>query len=200
MNKLIPSLLALVPALALAGTSSWSVDASHSHAGFAVKHLVISTTRGEFTRLSGKIQLDEADLARSSVEATVEVASVDTKVPDRDAHLRSPDFFDVEKHPTMTFRSTKVRKAGEGKLEVTGDLTLRGVTKPVTLAVEATPEVKGMAGETRRGFSATTRIDRRDYGLTWNKLVEAGPAVGNEVTITLDLEVVKDAAQKTAAR
>jgi polyisoprenoid-binding protein YceI len=120
------------------------------------------------------------------------VNSVNTKVADRDAHLKSPDFFDVAKYPSITFKSTKVAKAGKDALKVTGDLTLHGVTKPVVLDVTTSPEVKGMYGETRRAFAATTKISRKDYGLTWNKLVEAGPAVGDEVTIALDLELVKD--------
>jgi polyisoprenoid-binding protein YceI len=204
MKKLLPALLAalltLSPALVLAGPSTWTVDPSHSRAGFAVKHLVISTTRGEFTKLAGKLVLDEADVSRSSVEATIDAASIDTKVPDRDAHLRSADFLDAARYPTITFRSTKVTAAGEGKLKVAGDLTLHGVTRPVVLDVEASPEVKGMGGERRRGYAAVTRIDRRDHGLTWNKVVEAGPAVGDEITITLDLEVVKESAAKTASR
>lgn len=198
-KKLMLSLLSLVPALALAAPSTWNVDPTHSQVGFAVKHLVISNVRGEFTKYEGKLVLDEADVTRSQVEATVDVNSVDTKVADRDAHLKSPDFFDAAKYPSMTFKSTKVAKAGKGKLKVTGDLTLRGVTKPVVLEVVTTPEVKGMYGETRRGFSATTRISRKDFGLTWNKLVEAGPAVGDDVSIALELEVVKDQ-PKTASR
>ncbi len=192
MKKLLASLLAIAPAFALAATSSWNVDPSHSQVGFGVKHLVISTVRGEFKTYSGKIALDEADVTKSTVEATIDVNSIDTKVADRDAHLRSPDFFDAAKYPSMTFRSTKVAKAGKGKLKVTGDLTLRGVTKPVVLEVATTPEVKGMQGEARRGFAATTKISRKAFGLTWNNLVEAGPAVGDEVTITLELEAVKD--------
>ncbi len=192
MKKLLSSLLAAVPALALAGAPTWNIDAAHSTAAFAVKHLVISTVRGEFAKLSGKLVLDDGDVTRSSVDATLDVNSITTRVTDRDAHLRSPDFLDAAKYPTITFKSTKVAKAGASGLTVTGDLTLHGVTRPVALDVVASPEVKGMSGETRRGFSATTKISRKDYGLTWNKLVEAGPAVGDEVTIALDLEVVKD--------
>ena len=197
MTKLLAA-VALAPTLALAAPAAWSVDPSHSQVGFGVRHLVVSTVRGEFKAYSGKLSLDEADPARSTVEATIDVNSIDTRVADRDAHLKSPDFFDAAAHPTITFRSTKVAKAGKEKLKVTGDLTLRGVTKPVVLDVATTPEVKGMFGETRRGFAATTKISRKAFGLTWNKLVEAGPAVGDEVTIALDLEVVKDP-PKTAA-
>jgi polyisoprenoid-binding protein YceI len=198
MTKLLASLLAAVPALALATPATWNVDPSHSQVGFAVKHLVISNVRGEFKTYQGKIALDEADVTHSSVEATVDVNSVDTQVADRDAHLKSADFFDVAKYPAMTFRSTRVAKAGKDRLKVTGDLTLHGVTKPIVLDVTTTPAVKGMSGESRRGFSATGKLSRKEFGLTWNKLVEAGPAVGDEVTLTLDLEAVKDQ-PKTAA-
>jgi polyisoprenoid-binding protein YceI len=197
--KLLASALALVPALALAAPTAYNIDPSHSQVGFAVKHLVISTVRGQFARYEGKVAFDDADATRSTVEATIDVASVDTRVADRDAHLKSPDFFDVAKYPTMTFKSTKVAKAGKDKLSVTGDLTLHGVTKPVVLEVTTSPEVKGMFGETRRAFAATAKIDRKDFGLTWNKVVEAGPAVGDEVTIALELEVVKDQ-PKTASK
>lgn len=197
MKKLVV-LLSLAPTLALAATSNWNIDASHSQVGFAVKHLVISNVRGEFGAYQGKLVLDEADATKSIVQATIDVNSINTKVADRDAHLKSADFFDAAKYPSITFKSTKVAKAGKDKLKVTGDLTLRGVTKPVVLDVTTSPEVKGMYGETRRAFAATTKINRKDYGLTWNKLVEAGPAVGDEVTIALDLEIVKDQ-PKTAA-
>lgn len=199
MKKLLVSLLSLAPALALAAPANWSLDASHSQVGFAVKHLVISNVRGEFTKYEGKLVLDDADATRSSVEATIDASSIDTRVADRDTHLKSPDFLDAAKYPSITFRSSRVEKAGKDRLRVTGDLTLHGVTKPVVLEVTTTPEVKGMYGETRRGFSATTKIDRKAFGLTWNKLVEAGPAVGDEVTIALDLEVVKDQ-PKTAGK
>jgi polyisoprenoid-binding protein YceI len=198
MKKLV-ALLAVAPALALAAPTTFKLDPSHSQVGFSVRHLVISNVRGEFRKYEGTVALDDADPARSTVEATIDVGSVDTRVADRDAHLKSPDFFDVAKYPTMTFKSTKVARAGKDKLAVTGDLTLHGVTRPVVLDVTVTPEVKGMFGETRRAFAATTKIDRKDFGLTWNKVVEAGPAVGDEIAITLDLEAVKDA-PKTAAR
>jgi polyisoprenoid-binding protein YceI len=192
MKKLLASLVALAPALALAATSAWNLDSTHSTAGFAVKHLVISTVRGDFKKFTGVVKLDESDPTKSTVDATIDAASIETGVADRDGHLKSPDFLDTAKYPTVTFKSTKVAKAGKDALQITGDLTLHGVTKPVTLAATTSAEVKGMFGETRRGFAATTKISRKDFGLTWNKLVEAGPAVGDEVTVTLDLEVVKD--------
>ncbi len=192
MKRLFAVAVALVaPALA-AAQSSWILEPNHTHSAFTVRHLVISNVRGEFAKTSGTVTLDDKDLTRSSVEATIETGSIDTRVADRDAHLKSPDFFDAAKYPTITFRSTKVAPSGPEQLAVTGDLTLRGVTKPVTLTVTTSPEVKGMAGETRRGFSATTKINRKDFGLAWNKTVEAGPVVGDEIAITLDVEVVKE--------
>lgn len=199
MKKLALALVAVVPLLARAAPSTWNVDASHSQVGFAVKHLVISTVRGEFTKYSGVAKLDDADPTRSSVEVTIEAGSIDTRVADRDGHLKSPDFLDVAKYPTISFRSTKVTAAGKDRLAVTGDLTLHGVTKPVVLEVTTSPEVKGMYGETRRGFAAQTKLSRKEFGLVWNKLVEAGPAVGDELAIALDVELVKDA-PKTAAK
>ncbi len=199
MKKLLAALLASTPLLALAAPTTWNVDASHSQVGFAVTHLVISKVRGEFTKYTGVARLDDADPAKSSVEVTIDANSIDTRVADRDAHLKSPDFLDTARYPAITFKSTKVGAPARGRLEVAGDLTLHGVTKPVVLAATTTPEVKGMYGETRRGFSATTKVSRKDFGLTWNKLVEAGPAVGDEVAITLDVELVKDA-PKTAAK
>jgi polyisoprenoid-binding protein YceI len=199
MKKLLAVVASALPLLALAAPETWTIDSAHSSTAFAVKHLVISTVRGQFDRTSGELKLDPADPSRSSVQATIDAASVDTREPKRDDHLRSADFLDVARYPTITFRSTKVAAAGEGKLTVAGDLTLRGVTRPVTLEVTTSPEVKGMGGETRRGFTATTRISRKEFGLTWNKAVEAGPVVGDEVAITLDVEAVR-AASPTAMR
>lgn len=186
------ALTAVLPALAAADATSWTIDPAHTSSQFSVKHLVISTVRGQFGKTTGVLRLDEKDLSRSAVEATIDVTTIDTRVADRDNHLKSPDFFDAAKYPTMTFRSTKVAKAGSDRLKVTGDLTLHGVTKPVVLEVTTSPEVKGMAGEPRRGFSATTTLHRKDFGLTWNKLLEAGPAVGDDVEIVLDLEATKE--------
>ena len=186
-------LAAAAPAAALAQATTWNLDPAHSSASFTVRHLVISNVRGDFQKFTGAVQLDEKDVSKSTVEATLQAASIDTGIPDRDKHLKSPDFFDVEKFPTITFKSTKVEKGGKDKLKVTGDLTIKGVTKPVVLAVEGpTAEIKDPWGNMRRGFSASTKINRKDFGLTWNKVVEAGPAVGDQITIALDLEVVKD--------
>jgi len=198
MKKLIALIAAALAAPAFAATT-YDIDASHSATSFAVKHLVISTVRGQFDKTTGAIQYDEANPARSTVEATVDAASIDTRDPKRDEHLKSADFFDVAKYPTLSFKSTSVVTEGKNKLEVKGDLTLHGVTRPVQLTVATTPPVKGMYGETRRGFSASTTIHRKDFGLTWNKAVEAGPVVGDDVTITLDIEGV-ERKPETAAR
>ncbi len=203
MKKTLSSaLLAIVlalPSLAHAAGSAWKIDPVHSSVGFSIRHLVISTVRGQFTNYSGTVTLDDADPTRSTVEATIDAASIGTQVPDRDKHLRSPDFLDVAKYPSISFRSTKVEKAGEA-LKVTGDLTLHGVTKPVTLEVTATPAIKGMYGETRRAFSGTARISRKEFGLTWNKVVEAGPVVGDDIAVTLELEAVKDSPKEASAK
>jgi polyisoprenoid-binding protein YceI len=190
------------PALSLAQTTStWKVDDAHTHSSFTIRHMVISNVRGEFGKTSGTLTLDEKDLTKSSVEATIDVASIDTRVADRDAHLRSPDFFDAAKYPTITFKSTRVEKAGEGKLKVTGDLTMRGVTKPVVLEVTGpTAEVKDPWGNVRRGFAASGKLDRREWGLTWNKAIEAGPVVGDEVKLEIEGELIKAVAGKTAAK
>lgn len=193
MKRLLIAALALAAGPALAQTSTWKIDGSHTHASFSVKHLVISNVRGEFGKTEGTLTLDEADVTKSRVEATIDVASLDTREPKRDEHLRSPDFFDVAKFPKMTFRSTKVERAGEGKLKVTGDLTLRGVTRPVVLDVAGpTAEIKDPWGNARRGVSATATINRKDFGVAWSKLIEAGPVVGDEVKIELEAELIKD--------
>lgn len=193
-RRLAP-LLAVLPTLALA--DSYKLDPSHSVTSFAVKHLVISTVRGEFTKLDGSAVIDDADLSKSKVEATIDIASVSTREPKRDAHLKSPEFFDAAKFPKMTFKSTKVEKAGDGALKVTGDLTIRGVTKPVVFDVAGpTKEVTDPWGNVRRGLSASTRISRKDFGVSWSAVVEAGPVVGDEVAIQIDAELIKDQPKK----
>jgi polyisoprenoid-binding protein YceI len=202
MKRSLALFIAVVaPAVTLAQTSSWNMDPTHAHASFTVRHLVISNVRGEFQKVAGTVKLDEKDVTKSTVEATIDAASIETRVADRDTHLKSPDFFDVAKYPTITFKSTKVESAGKGKLKVTGDLTMKGVTKPVVLAVEGpTAEVKDPWGNTRRGLAASTTINRKDWGLTWSKTVEAGPVVGDEVKIEIEAELIKQAADKTAAK
>jgi polyisoprenoid-binding protein YceI len=182
------ALLWAVPALALAST--WNIDPAHSYASFTVRHLVIAKVRGEFRKTSGAITIDDGDIAKSKVEATIEVASIDTREPKRDEHLRSADFLDAARYPTLTFKSTKVEKAGSN-LKVTGDLTIRGVTRPVTLDVTLAPEIKDPWGNQRRAFSASGKINRKDFGVSWSQEIEAGPVVGDEVSVEIEAEAVK---------
>ena len=199
MKRLL-ALAAALPLVALAETTTWKIDPAHTDSSFAVKHLVVSTVRGHFGKTTGTIALDEADLTKSSVQATVDTTTIDTRVADRDADLKSANFFDVAKYPEMTFKSTKVDKAGEGKLKVTGDLTIKGTTRPVTFDVTYSQPVKGMKGEKRLGFSATTRINRREFGLNYSKAIEAGPVVGDNVDLTLDVEAVKAQSPEETAK
>ncbi len=199
MKRIAAVAAALAPVLALADVSSWNIDPAHSESGFSVRHLVISTVKGSFGKTTGVVKLDDKDITKSSVEATIDASTINTRIPDRDTHLKSPDFFDVAKYPTITFKSTKVEKSGDG-LTVTGDLTMHGVTKSVTLAVAGpTPEIKDPMGNVRRGLQARGKVNRKDYGLTWSKMVEAGPVVGDQVQIQLDLELVKAEPAKEAA-
>jgi polyisoprenoid-binding protein YceI len=202
MKRLIGVALAVAlaaPVAALAAESSWILEPNHTHSAFTIRHLVISNVRGEFGKTTGAVHLDDKDVTKSTVEATIETATIDTRVADRDAHLKSPDFFDVAKYPTITFKSTKVEKAGEGKLKVTGNLTMKGVTRPVVLDVAGpTNEIKDPWGNTRRGLSASTKINRRDFGLTWGKVVEAGPVVGDEVAIEIEAELLKQDPKQAA--
>jgi len=172
--------------------TTWEIDPAHAHAQFKVRHMMIANVKGEFTKLTGTAKWDSADITKSSLEATIDVASINTREPQRDAHLKSADFFDAEHYPTITFRSTKITPTNEGH-EITGDLTIRGVTKSVTLAVEGpTPESKDPWGNTRVGVELTTTIDRKDFGLTWNATLETGGVlVGEKVAITVDAELIK---------
>ena len=184
---------------AAAATSTWQIDPNHSAAQFAVRHLAISTVRGAFTKVSGTVQLDDKDIAKSSVDVTIDVASVDTRVADRDKDLRSERFFDVEKYPTLTLKSTKVEQTEPGKLKVTGDLTIHGVTKQVVLDVEGpTAPVKDPWGNQRAAANATTKINRQDFGVKWNaKMDNGGLVVGDDVAITIDVELVQKGAPKS---
>lgn len=175
--------------------STWSIDPAHSEVGFAVKHLMISTVRGHFADVQGTITVDETDPAQSSAEVIIDVSSIDTRSPDRDKHLRSADFFQVEKWPNITFRSRRIEGATfkeNQRFRVIGDLTIRDVTKEVVL--DATFEGRSLGmGKERAAFTATTKIDRRDFGLEWNQALEAGGVlVSNEVKISLAVQVVKE--------
>ena len=174
-------------------TTTWNIDPVHSAAEFKVKHMMISNVKGQFTALTGVATLDETDVTKSHIEASIDSASVNTRDAQRDAHLKSADFFDVEKFPTLSFKSKHVNRAGKGELAVTGDLTIHGVTREVVFDVEGpTLPAKDPWGNTRVGVSATTKISRKDYGLTWNAGLETGGIlVGDDVTVTLDVEFVK---------
>jgi len=176
-------------------TTTWNLDPVHSVAEFKVKHMMISNVKGQFPKVTGKLTLDESELTKSQVEATIEAASIETRDPQRNAHLKSADFLDVEKFPTLSFKSTGVRRIGDGELAVEGDLTIHGVTRKVVFSVEGpTPPAKDPWGNARIAVSATTKISRKDFGLTWNAALETGGIlVGDEVTITLDVQFVKAA-------
>ncbi|MFZ0957304.1 MAG: YceI family protein [Candidatus Sulfotelmatobacter sp.] len=174
-------------------TTTWTIDPAHAVAEFKVKHMMISNVKGQFHKLTGTLTLDESNPANSRVEAVIDAASIETRDPQRNGHLKSADFLDVEKFPTLSFKSTRVSVVGDGELAVEGDLTIRGVTRKVTFSVEGpTPPTKDPWGNTRIGLSATTKINRKDFGLTWNASLETGGIlVGEEVTITLDVEFLK---------
>ena len=174
-------------------TTTWNIDPIHSVAEFKVKHMMISNVKGQFPRVIGILSLDESDVTNSRVEASIEAGSIETRDSQRDAHLKSADFFDVEKFPTLSFRSGRIRVVSDDKLEVEGDLTIRGVTRKVLFSVEGpTATAKDPWGRTRVAISATTKINRKDFGLTWNAALETGGIlVGDEVTITLDVQFVK---------
>jgi polyisoprenoid-binding protein YceI len=174
-------------------TTTWNIDPVHSVAEFKVKHMMISNVKGQFAIVNGILSLDESDLTHSRVEASLDAASISTRDVQRDAHLKSADFFDVEKFPTLFFKSTRLDRTGNGELAVAGDLTIRGVTRAVVFHVEGpTAPGKDPWGNTRVGLSATTRINRKDFGLTWNAALETGGIlVGDEVTITLDVQFLK---------
>ena len=170
----------------------WNIDPVHSGIQFVVRHMVVSKVRGSFTRFGGSILVDEDDPAASSVEVRVEAASVDTREPKRDSHLRSADFFDVEKYPEIVFRSTEVEPGDGPTMRIRGDLTLHGVTRPVTLEAEGLGREKDPWGGERAGFSARASINRRDFGLEWNQVLESGGVVvGEKIELELEVEAVK---------
>ncbi|GLI37166.1 YceI family protein [Geobacter hydrogenophilus] len=195
MKRIIASISTIValslPAFAFAST--WTIDPDHSNVGFKVRHLMVSNVKGSFDKHSGTVELDDKDITKSKVNVTIDTSSINTNVQKRDEHLRSADFFDVAKYPTMTFVSKKVAKAGKDKLKITGDLTLHGVTKQIVLDVEGpTKESKDPWGNIRKGATATTKINRKDFGLVWNAALETGGvAVGDEITITLEIEMIR---------
>ena len=177
--------------------TTWNIDPSHSNAQFSVRHLMISNVKGEFTQVSGQIFFDPQKPETLSAEATIDVSTINTREPDRDKHLKSADFFDVATFPTITFKSRQAAK-GPGGLKLTGDLTIHGITREVTLDLEGpTPPVKDPWGNTRVGASATTKINRKEFGLTWNQALETGGfLVGDEIKITVDVELVAQAEEE----
>jgi polyisoprenoid-binding protein YceI len=186
---LIAALLSLLPAArpAAAATSTWQIDPAHTAAQFAVKHLMISTVRGAFKGVTGTVTWDDQDVTKSSVTVTIDATTVDTGTAMRDNDLKSPNFFDVAKFPTITFKSTKIEQAGAGKLKVTGELTIHGVTKSVVLDVDGpSAAIKDPWGNTRAAISATTKVNRQDFGVSG-----AGAAVGDDISITIDMEMTK---------
>jgi polyisoprenoid-binding protein YceI len=188
-------LAGLAAALALpanAGTTTYQIDPRHSSAGFGVTHLMISTVRGEFHGVTGTVVVDDSDVSKSTVNVTIDATTVDTREPDRDKHLKSEAFFDVAKYPTITFQSTKVERNNDGSLKVTGDLTIRGVTKTAVLTASLPKApIKDPWGLQRTATSASARINRQDFGVAWNqKLDSGGVVVGDDVNITLDVEMI----------
>ena len=184
--------VAMLAVSAVAEVQTWQIDPNHTAAQFSVSHMGISTVRGAFTKVSGSAQYDPSDPGKTSVEATIDAASVDTRVSMRDDDLRSANYFDVAKYPTITFKSKSVQAAGEGKLKITGDLTIHGVTKEAVLDVEGpSAPVTDPRGNTHVGASASTKINRKDFGVGGSSSM-----VGEEITITIDVELVQPAAKK----
>jgi polyisoprenoid-binding protein YceI len=192
-SKFVMSSWLLIGVPALASAATYDIDPAHSNSQFSIRHMMISNVKGQFTKTTGTVVYDEKNPEKSTVEAVIDVDSIDTRNTQRDGHLKSPDFFDAAKYPTITFKSTSVKQPRPGKLEVTGLLTMHGATKEVVLDVDGpTAEAKDMQGHLRVGASATTKINRNDFGVKWNAPVPTGGVVvGEEVAITLDLEFLK---------
>ena len=191
------TLAAVLAVSAAATTTTWQIDPQHTAAGFAVKHLMISTVRGQFKGVTGTVNWEDQDISKSTVDITIDANTVDTSEPKRDADLKSDKFFDVAKYPTITFKSKKIEQVSAGKLKITGDLTIHGVTKEAVLDVEGpTPPVKDPWGNTRVAANATTKVNRQDFGVKWNANMDGGGVVvGDDVAITIDLEMIKKAAK-----
>lgn len=176
-------------------TETWSIDASHSHVEFAVRHMMVATAKGTFNEVKGTVNYDGVTLADATIEVEIPVASIDSKNADRDNHLKSPDFFDAESHPNITFRSTRIVPKGGNEFDIVGDLTIRGTTKEITLAAESNGVLRDPWGMERAGFSATGKINRFDFGLHWNAALETGGlVVAQDVKLNLEVEIVRPAA------
>jgi polyisoprenoid-binding protein YceI len=186
------SITTTVTAPASTALTTWTIDPAHSHVEFAVRHLMISTVKGRFGVVTGTVKTDEADPAKGEVDVTIDAASIDTREAQRDAHLKSADFFDVERFPVISFRGSRISDVSGDRFTLTGDLSIHGVTREVTLDVTSEGRGKDPWGGERAGFSATTKIKRSEFGLTWNQVLETGGiAVGDEIKIALDIEAVK---------
>ena len=173
--------------------ATWSIDAAHSNAEFSVKHMMVATVKGRFGAFTGTLTFDEADPARAGVEASIDIASIITGEQNRDAHLRGADFFDAETYPTATFRSTRVEPAGDGRATVYGDLTIRGITREAALDTEYEGQITDAYGKRRAAFTAEATISRKEFGLTWNPLLESGgTVVGDRVRLTLNIAAVRE--------
>lgn len=180
-------------------TSNWNIDTTHSGINFSIRHMVVSKVRGRFTKYSGTLNLSDDDLTQSTIDVAIEAASIDTGTVQRDDHLRSPDFFDVQKYPELRFRSTAIERVEEERYRVRGQLTIRDTSREVTLDVEYGGRAKDPWGNDRVGFLAKTSLDRKDFGLGWNQVLEAGGVlVGDRVEIELEVQAVKAAAVKAA--
>ena len=180
-------------------TSNWNIDLTHSGINFSIRHMVVSKVRGRFGSYTGKLELNENDLSRSQVEVQIDAASIDTGVEQRDGHLRSADFFDTEKYPRLTYKSRRIEKQSDDRYRVIGDLTIRDVTREVPLDVEFGGRAKDPWGNERAGFTARASIERKDFGLGWNQVLEAGGVlVGDRVDIDIELEAVKAKAEQAA--
>jgi len=184
-------LVVILVAFAVPGlAATWQIDPAHTNVSFSVRHMMISNVRGEFTKVSGTVEGDEKTPTQAVITATIDAASIDTREAKRDGHLKSPDFLDVAKYPTITFKSKKIEPAGAGQFKVTGDLTLHGVTRDVVLDVsDLAAPIKDPMGKTRAGARATTKIDRKDFGINWSKAMDGGGLlVGDDVSINIDVE------------
>jgi polyisoprenoid-binding protein YceI len=193
---LAATLVAILAVSSPAAVTTWQIDPAHTAAGFSVKHMMISTVRGQFKGVTGTVNWDDQDISKSSVDVTIDANTVDTGEPKRDADLKSANFFDVAHYPTITFKSVKIEKISAAKMKVTGDLTIRGITKPAVLDVEGpSGAIKDPYGNTRVALNATTTINRMDYGVKWNAKLDAGVVVGDDVNINIDLEMIKKEAK-----
>ena len=192
MHILATAAICLISSSAMA--SNWTIDPDHSNIQFKIRHLMITDVKGTFGKVKGVIRIDEKDMSLSAVEVTIEIDSINTGVAKRDEHLKSNEFFDAARFPTMTFVSRKVTQSGKGQMKILGDLTIRGISREVVLDVEGpTNEIKDPWGNSRRGASATTKINRTDFGLTWNKSMESGGMmIEDTVFINLEIEMIKD--------